>query len=315
VNTDFGRALERCLDQIPRGRVATCGAIARALGDVRASRAVAAWLVEHPQTRGARRVVREDGRLLLQGPANRLSKEGSPIPRNRVPSTAILGSLRSVGFLDRLREEQNRLVAEVREEDDDRPFTRVVGVDVSYHDDQMYAAAVSMDKSDLEPVSVATVHRRIGFPYIPTYLAYRELPGIEAAVSRLPDRPDLLMIDGHGRLHPALFGIACHVGVRLDIPTIGIAKHLLAGRFERSPAGQGPGRPVSIQGRIQGYAWIPPGRSRAIFVSVGHRVSLERAARIVRETTRQGYPEPLRVADRISREFARGEKRKKGVAR
>jgi deoxyribonuclease V len=315
VNTDFGPALQRCLDQIPRGRVATCGAIARALGDVRASRAVAAWLVEHPETAGAHRVVRADGRPLLRGAANRLSREGTPVTRNRVPPTAILDSLQRVGFLERLREEQNRLVAEVREEDDDRTIKRIVGVDVSYHGDQMYAAAVSMDKADLEPVSVATIHRRVGFPYIPTYLAYRELPAIEAAVSRLLDRPDLLMIDGHGQLHPTLFGIACHVGVRLDIPTIGVAKHLLAGRFVRSPAGQGPARPVSIQGRIQGYAWIPPGRSRAIFVSVGHRVSLDSAAKIVRETTRQGYPEPLRVADWISRELTRREKRKKGVAR
>ena len=315
MNTDFRRALQQCLDRIPPGRVATCGAIARALGDVRASRAVAAWIVEHPVTAGTHRVVRADGRPLLRDATNRLSEEEVPITRNRVPPTAILGSLQSVGFLERLREEQNRLVADVREEDDDRPIKWIVGVDVSYHGDQMYAAAVSMDKSDLEPVSVATIHGPVGFPYIPTYLAYREFPGIEAAVSRLPDRPDLLMIDGHGRLHPTLFGIACHVGVRLDIPTIGIAKHLLAGRLERSPAGQGSARPVSIQGRVQGYAWIPPGRSRPIFVSVGHRISLETAAKIVRETTRQGYPEPLRVADRISRDLTKGEKRKKGVAR
>src|SRR5207253_5317343 len=76
------------------------------------------------------------------------------------------------------------------------------------------------------------------FPYttlfrsIPTYLAYREFPGIGAAVRRLSTRPDLLMIDGHGRLHPALFGVACDVGVRLDLPTIGVAKHPLAGRVQ-----------------------------------------------------------------------------------
>jgi deoxyribonuclease V len=315
VDADFGRALQRCLDQIPPGRVATCGVIARALGDVRAARAVATWLSEHRERIGAHRVVRLDGRPLLRAAADRLSREGTPVARNRVRPTAMLASLDGVGFLEPLQEEQKRLEAEVREEDEVRTLQRIAGIDVSYHDERMYAAAVSMDISDLEPVAIATIRRRVEFPYIPTYLAYREFPGIEAAVNRLSDRPDLLLVDGHGRLHPALFGIACHVGVRLDIPTIGIAKHLLTGRFEPSPPGQGPARPVSIHGRIRGYAWMPPGRSRAIFVSVGHRVSLESAVRIVRETTRHGYPEPLRVADRVSRELSRGEKRKKGVAR
>lgn len=306
MNAAFGPAIELCLTQIPRGRVATCGAIARALGDVRAARAVAMWLSEHPDLAGAHRVVRADGRPLLRGAADRLSREGVRVARNRVHPASILDSLREVDFLERLRKEQKSLVADVLETDEARPIRWVAGVDVSYRDDRMYAVAVSMDALTLGPVEVATVRRRVEFPYIPTYLAYREFPGIEAAVNRMSKAPDLLMIDGHGRLHPALFGIACHVGVRLDIPTIGIAKHLLAGRVEPSPLGEGAARPVRIQGRTRGYAWIPPGRSRAIYVSVGHRVSLETAMRMVQATTRHGYPEPLRVADRMSREMNRG---------
>jgi deoxyribonuclease V len=172
-----------------------------------------------------------------------------------------------------------------------------------------------MDIEDLELVETACVRGRVEFPYIPTYLAYREFPGIEGAVNRLSKRPDLLMIDGHGRLHPVLFGVACYAGVVLDIPTFGIAKHPLAGRLGSRPRGKSNARTVRFGDRIRGYAWIPPGRSRAIYVSVGHRISLETAMMIVRETTHTGYPEPLRIADRLSKEMKRNEKREKGATR
>ena len=123
------------------------------------------------------------------------------------------------------------------------------------------------------------------------------------------------MIDGHGRLHPALFGVACHVGVTLDLPTIGIAKHPLAGRVESSEKRATDAWPVRIRGQTQGYAWLPPDRSRPIYVSVGHRISLENALRLARIATRHGYPEALRIADRASREMKRNEKREKGATR
>ena len=315
MDRDFGRALARCLGQIPRGRVATCGAIARALGDSRAARAIAMWMKEHPEMPGAHRAVRADGRPNLRSAVDRLTKEGVRISRNRVAPSMILDSLRPIGFLHELREEQRRLATQVKERDDSTSIRHVAGVDVSYGDDSMYAAAVSMDIEDLEPVETAGVSGRVEFPYIPTYLAYREFPGIEAAVNRLSRRPDLLLIDGHGRLHPVLFGVACYAGLVLDIPTIGIGKHPLAGRVGSPARGKSNARTVRLGDRIHGYAWIPPGRSRAIYVSVGHRISLETAMRIVRETTRTGYPEPLRIADRLSREMKRNEKREKGATR
>ena len=179
----------------------------------------------------------------------------------------------------------------------------------------MYAAAASVALADLETVEVALVRKGVDFPYIPTYLSYREFPGIEAAVRRLSTRPDLLMIDGHGRLHPALFGVACDAGVRLDLPTIGVAKHPLAGRVPPTSEKHEDALPVLIDGVTRGYAWTPPNRSRAIYVSVGHRVSLERAVDLVRKTTRDRYPEALRIADRISRNMKGNEKREKGAAR
>jgi len=314
MDPDFGAALAACLLRIPRGRVATCGVVAVALGDVRSARAVAEWLGRHAEVPGAHRVVRADGSSVVKRGSGSLHREGIRLTNGRVPPDAFVDRLPPVPLLRSLRAEQERLATTVREEDGpDRP-ARVAGVDVSYEGDVAYAVAVSLRLDDLIPVEVVQVKMRTDFPYVPTYLAYRELPGIQAAVSRLSTRPDVLLIDGHGRLHPARFGIACHAGVLVDLPTIGVAKHALVGRPVRGRIGRSATR-IEMGGRTEGYAWTPPGRERPIFVSVGHRISLERALAVVERTTNRGYPEPLRLADRISKERKQKEKREKGAMR
>src|SRR5207245_7398167 len=165
----------------------------------------------------------------------------------------------------------------------------------------MYVVAACVDLKDLNPIDIAAVRHHVDFPYIPTYLAYREFPGIEAAVRRLKQRPDVLLVDGHGRLQPALFGVACYVGVRLDLSTIGVAKHPLVGRVRPGTRSHSGAFPIEFRGQVRGYAWTPPGRARPIYVSIGHRISIERALEVVRGSTLRGYPEPLRLADRIGR--------------
>jgi deoxyribonuclease V len=310
---DFGRALATCLGQVGRGRVTTCGAIARALGDVRAARAVATWLVDHPETPGGHRVVRADGRPLLPKATYRLGREGIDAAHGRVPAKRMVGALKPVDILTRLREEQRDLGDQVVERYVSGDVNRIAGVDAAYDGDSMFVAAVCLDAEELTPSEIVTVRREASFPYIPTYLAYRESPGIEAAVRRLTHPPDVLLVDGHGRLHPALFGVACYVGVRLGLPTIGVAKHPLVGRMKPSRREPRAESPVEFRGRVQGYAWTPPGRARPIFVSVGNRISLDRSLEIVRGSTRHGYPEPLKVADRVCREMKGNEKREKGA--
>ena len=318
VDIDFGRALQECIDQVGRGRVATCGAIARALGDIRAARSVAVWVAAHPERPGSHRVVRADGRPVLTSASSELGREGTRLFRGRVSADRILDSLEPVGFLTSLREEQQMLSTRVVERGDDQQLECIAGVDASYDGDAMYVVATNLDAEKLIPVEISAVTTKAEFPYIPTFLAYREFPGIEAAVRRLNRRPDILLIDGHGRLHPALFGVACHVGVRLDLPTIGIAKHPLVARAERSGPMPSGASPIEFGGQVRGYAWTPPGRERPIFVSIGHRISLERALEVVRASTLRGYPEPLKLADRIGREMKRNkrnEKREKGATR
>jgi deoxyribonuclease V len=184
----------------------------------------------------------------------------------------------------------------------------VGGVDAAYRGDIAYIAAATVD-SDARTIQVAGMTLRAEFPYVPTYFAFREMPAIEAIVKALDPRPDILLIDGHGRLHPRRFGIACHVGVALDLPTIGVAKHRLEGRVDEGDAAV---RPVRLDARIEGYAWTPRGRSRPLYISPGHRISPESALAIVRMATRGKGPEPLRLADVTARKRKDSEKRETG---
>jgi len=234
-----------------------------------------------------------------------LSREGTRLFRGHVSADRITDLLEPTGFLTALREEQQKLSGRVIERDGGLHVERVAGVDAGYDGNTMHIVAVSLDAKDLSLTEITAVKREAEFPYIPTYLAYRELPGIEAAVRRLKRPPDVLLIDGHGRLHPALFGVACDVGVRLDLPTIGVTKHPLVGRVRPGTRSRSRAFPVEFRGQVRGYAWTPPGRERPIYVSVGHRISLKRALEVVRGSTLRGYPQPLRLADRIGREMKR----------
>lgn len=313
VDVDFQRALAACLGRVGPGRVTTCGAVASALGDVRAARAVATWLIDHRDTPGAHRVVHADGRILFSGAARELNREGIYPVHGHVPAERVVRALEPLCFLTALRDTQRRLSDRVVERDAPGRVERIAGVDAAYDGDTMYAVAACLDSEDLTPLEIAAVRCETGFPYIPTYLAYREFPGIAAAVRRLARRPDVLMVDGHGRLHPALFGVACYIGLELNLPTIGVAKHPLVGHVTTRSWPTRATYPIEFRGQVRGYAWTPPGRGRPIFVSVGNRISLETAFDVVRRSTRRGYPEPLKIADRACREMKRNEKREKGT--
>jgi deoxyribonuclease V len=313
MNADFAGALASCLAHVGRGRVATCGAIARALGDVRAARAVATWIADHPETPRGYRVVRADGRPVLATAWDELKKERVKSIRGRANPKRILDALEPIGFLTALREEQIQLSERIVEVDMLERLGRIAGVDAAYDGDTMCVVAACLDADTRTPIEIARVQRMATFPYIPTYLAYREFAGIEAAVRQLAHRPDLLLVDGHGRLHPSLFGIACYVGERLGLPTIGVAKHRLVGRVNVKHRAIHDALPMEFGEKVRGYAWRPPGRGRPIFVSVGNRISLERALAVVRDSTISGYPEPLKLADRLCREMKRNEKRERGA--
>jgi deoxyribonuclease V len=141
----------------------------------------------------------------------------------------------------------------------------------------------------------------VTFPYIPGLLSFREAPVGLAAISALETRPDLLLVDGHGLAHPRRCGIACHLGLLLDLPTIGCAKSILVGQAEEPGPNPGDWTPLDNRGETIGAALRTRPKTRPIYVSIGHRVSLASAIALVSQCGR-GYrlPEPTRLADRIA---------------
>jgi len=147
------------------------------------------------------------------------------------------------------------------------------------------------------------------FPYRPGYLSFREAPAILEALSLLRTRPDLLLLDGHGRAHPCRFGLACHVGVAADLPAIGVAKTPFVGRGVEPGQEAGNWSPLEAEGERVGAAVRTRNETRPVYVSVGHRVGLTSAVGLVLRCC-AGYrlPEPLRTADQLSRFQAAGER-------
>jgi len=145
------------------------------------------------------------------------------------------------------------------------------------------------------PVSLTVVP---AIPYVPGYLGFRESPAIIAALDLLPEKPDLILVDGHGRSHPRRCGIATHLGVLADIPTIGCAKTILCGRVA-GELGDAPGSRAALvdRGETVGIALRTRARAQPIYVSTGHRVSLETAVEwVLRLCDGRRLPLPIRMA-------------------
>jgi deoxyribonuclease V len=184
----------------------------------------------------------------------------------------------------------------------------VVGVDVSYRrgSDAAAAVAVAIDSATLELVDRADAVGQSSFPYVPGLLSFKELPLILAAVSRLRNRPELLVADGHGYAHPARFGLACHLGVETGIPTIGCAKTMFVG--DHGPLGEERGDWTEIVdgGEVVGHALRSRAGVKPIYVSPGHLIDFDSARDIVLALCRTyRLPETTRQADHRSRRLLR----------
>jgi len=200
---------------------------------------------------------------------------------------------------------QERLRGRVEASDRLGPVDTVAGVDVScdWHSPVLFAAVVVLDAGSLQVIESAGVRARTRVPYVPGYLSFREIPPLLDAFAALRTRPDLLVCDGQGRAHPRRFGIACHLGVVLDLPAVGCAKSRLVGTH-REPA-QRRGSHVALRdgGETIGEVVRTRAGAKPVFVSPGHRVSLATARRwVLRLAPRYRLPEPVRAAhDEVNR--------------
>lgn len=176
---------------------------------------------------------------------------------------------------------------------------RVLAVDVSMDRfaDWLAAAVVVCDLMTRQVVESASVAEPIRFPYVPGLLSFRELPAILKAIEDLNEKFDAIVVDGHGQAHPRGLGIASHLGLWLDVPTIGLAKTRLCGTFEEPAAEPGSNTPLILNGKTVGMALRTRKKAGPIFVSVGHKCQLENALKLaLRLTDNRRIAWPVRAA-------------------
>ncbi len=199
---------------------------------------------------------------------------------------------------------QRRLASEVTEVSLLDDVATVAGIDVSIRDDTAQAAVVVLESPGLDVVDKAIHRCEVPFPYVPGLLSFRETPPVLPALEQLSVTPDVLMTDSHGYAHPRRFGFACHLGVLLDRPTLGVAKSILVG----SPEGdlgpeKGSRTPLVDDGEPIGAVLRTRTDVNPVYVSVGHRITLDEAVSLTLDCSpRYKIPEPARQAHRLSRE-------------
>jgi len=312
---DLIGVLRDLVHQIPPGRVSTYRALAEALGDPEAVRFVAAFLAsEEAKDWPVHRVVHSSGAVGrpfgedTSWAAARLQAEGVKVVGDRVEPLLryFFGAFRTDRPLARLQEEQKSIGKKAKLEPLPEP-ERIGAVDVAYRGELAFAAYV-LAGPDGDPLDYLVAHAPARFPYIRTYLSYRELPAYLAVLREAHEKgmwPDVLLVDGNGILHPRRAGVATHLGVLLDLPTVGVAKGHLCGDVNTEGMTIGEWRPVLLDEEVAGAA-LRTGRNRTLFVSPGHRADLPSSLDLVTFLTRnEELPSPLRFAHELATEASR----------
>lgn len=219
-----------------------------------------------------------------------LSYEGINIPK----ATAIQNELRQ---LLRVQEQE--------------PDVRIIGgadISLNLYSHTVYAGIVLLSFPDLRPLAQALVKSETRFPYVPGYLAFREVPALVDAWDLLPVKPDVLVVDGHGIAHPRRLGVATHFGIVTGQASIGCAKKLLCGSFAMPPPERGAFAPLVDKSEVVGFALRSKFKTAPVFVSPGHLLGLSNSLDILSQCLgKYRIPEPTRLAHLTVNRFRRGE--------
>lgn len=276
VEFNFYEELRRLIYQIPEGMVSTVDDLAEALGDKRSKSVILEILNREDFANFKRKIV---------STINSGDKLFRDFSSNKP--------------LNILREFQRNQSKKIIESDRIDKFELIAGVDVSYKDDLACAACVVLNK-DLKITDISLTIYKTTFPYIPGYLSFREGPPIKEVVKGVSDF-DILMVNGHGVAHPRFFGLASHIGLDLGKPTIGVTKKRLVGKIISNDFWD----VVVYKGRVVG-AKLNINRKKSIYVSVGHKISLDTSVEIVRRFfIGCELPEPLRIAHILSKNLGK----------
>ncbi len=295
------------LKQVEKDKVITYGDIAQLLGDKIASRAVGRLMAinKYPNDIPCYKVIHSDGSVgKYSGPGGtkekirRLKNDGIAVSSsgkiNLSKHRQDLSNIRVIPYLKSLKKIQATLahLVDTSKHVSIDDVNLIVSTDVSYiesYPDFGIGAAVLLEcKTNCRLLEFVTVIQAIYFPYIPTYLAFRELPVLLSAINELiketKTKPDLFLFDGHGVLHPRGFGLASHAGILLNMPSIGIAKSKLVGKEDKS-AKEERGKiyvKVTVNEKYYGYKIFPKNKpKKSIYVSPGNLINHESALEFV----------------------------------
>ncbi len=335
---DLTHHLEQLLAQVPAGRVATCGDLAEALGNRIAARWIGHFALhhEHHAQCPCHRIVRVGGELGGYA-AGSIQVKTRKLTEERVVVRQGVIDLERFGFrefvsdhpLEQLRQVQETIQRRIVLQPRRRIPKLVGGVDVAYPRPDVGVAAYALVETATGNLAWSTtVRRRITFPYISTYLSFREIPillDLLDEVRAAGRMAEVLLVDGTGILHHRRAGIASHLGVVASSPTIGVTKKLLCGQVNVKGMAPGESRPVwgekgtgpicakhpsGHSGKLDLSPFLPigvalrptAGSLRPIFISPGHRVDVAFCEQLVRRLLRgRRLPEPIYWADRLSR--------------
>ena len=292
--------------QIPDGKISTYGAVAKALGDVVASRAVGRMMNQNPDADDmpCYKIVHSDGRLGGFGlgakdKIRRLKEDNIEVKDGKIVDfdNVLFNNFKTEYPLKKLQEQQIELSKKVQTNDNFTEIETVAGIDVAYPKNEFEdacGACVVMDLKTKQILEEKTIFKTTYFPYISTYFSYREFPIMKKLIENLDQKPSIFLIDGNGIIHPRGFGLASHFGVLSNHPSIGVAKRLLYGTIKEDI--------VIIDNNKRGYALLHSQRAtKPIYVSPGHRVSFDTSIDVVKHLSNYKIPEPLRLAHALAK--------------
>ncbi len=187
-----------------------------------------------------------------------------------------------------------------------REVRTVAGCDVSANprERNFYAAVVVMSYPDFDILEQVCANMEVDFPYIPGLLSFREMPVLLEAWKQIKTIPDLTLCDGSGLIHPRRFGLACHLGLWLKIPVVGVAKNLLCGEYDELDSERGSVAQVRQNGEVIGVALRTKTDIKPLFISPGNLIDIERSIEFtLKLCTKYRLPEPIRAAHMIANQF------------
>ncbi len=205
---------------------------------------------------------------------------------------------------------QRELRAKLNVEEHPLKMTTIGGADISLnlYSTTIYAGIVLLSFPLLQPLAYSLVKAETRFPYVPGYLAFREVPALVKVWEQMRRKPDVLVVDGHGIAHPRRMGIAAHFGSLTGQASMGCAKKILFGKFEEPLAEAGSATPIMDKDEQIGYAFRSKSRTAPVFVSPGHLMGLNNTLEVIRQCTgKYRIPEPTRLAHELVNRFRKGE--------